>query len=118
MNNRRDRLSADMKGTVSVDAAKQNEGHKGLSDENVNVEGQQNDSAHLGNGLLMIDKENTVTEESNVNEDNTNTVNSGKIKTADEQEKLKLDWKVSSWSRCSQTCGPGGKQVKINVDIL
>ena len=24
---------------------------------------------------------------------------------------LRLDWEMTDWSRCSQTCGPNGKQV-------
>ena len=117
MNNRRDRLSADMKGTVAIGAEKQNGGTKDHSTENINVEGQQNDSVHISNDLLMAEKESAVTEENHDNRDNTHNVNSGKIMTADEQEKLKLDWKVSGWSRCSQTCGPDGKQVNIYIGI-
>ena len=25
---------------------------------------------------------------------------------------MRLDWKLNDWSRCSQTCGRGGKQVR------
>ena len=27
---------------------------------------------------------------------------------------MRLDWKLNAWSRCSQTCGRGGKQVGGN----
>lgn len=29
----------------------------------------------------------------------------------DKEEERKIEWDISVWSRCSQTCGPNGKQV-------
>ena len=29
----------------------------------------------------------------------------------EEESGMKLKWKLNAWSRCSQTCGRGGKQV-------
>ena len=29
----------------------------------------------------------------------------------DDDDGLRLEWEMTDWSRCSQTCGPNGKQV-------
>ena len=31
---------------------------------------------------------------------------------------LRLEWTTSEWSRCSQTCGKDGKQVRLNETSL
>ena len=31
----------------------------------------------------------------------------------DSDDGLRLEWEMTDWSRCSQTCGPNGKQVGI-----
>ena len=47
-----------------------------------------------------LDYEETGPEEEDSNEDK-----------EDEEEGMRLDWRVSEWTRCSQTCGTEGKQV-------
>ena len=37
------------------------------------------------------------------------------VKKTDDDDGLHLEWKMSDWSRCSQTCGPNGKQVSEDV---
>ena len=32
----------------------------------------------------------------------------------DDDDGLRLEWDMTDWSRCSQTCGPNGKQVGQN----
>ena len=34
-----------------------------------------------------------------------------KKNTEDSDDGLRLEWEMTDWSRCSQTCGPNGKQV-------
>ena len=107
MNNRRDRLSADMKGTVSIDddTKRITEGESGMNKEKQND--RPDDSTESPSELKMSPEEEKI-ENSRRNDV---AVESHSPVVVGDQERLQLDWRVSQWSRCSRTCGKDGKQV-------
>ena len=111
MHNRRDRLSADMKGTVAIGTSKQSNNERntgGTMDRKEQNDSPENDevnsTAHKNTDISTRARNPGNDEE---NEDSHRSIVVG------DQERLQLDWRISEWSRCSQTCGPNGKQVKI-----
>ena len=109
MNNRRDRLSADMKGTVAIEG-----GQKDLQKEKETLnKGEQNDRPADGLETPSEMNTNPDEEENRNSQSNDNTEASQRSVTVGDQERLQLDWRVSQWSRCSRTCGKDGKKVHV-----
>ena len=109
MHNRRDRLSADMKGTIAIGGDADNESSQTI--EHVEEKEKKNDFSNNDNITSTSNDKVNIQQRGN-NEDNENIdANSYQSETVDDQERLKLDWRIGEWSRCSQTCGPEGKQV-------
>ena len=107
MNNRRDRLSADMKGTVPIqDGAKHNKESK-ISNKKEKQNDRPDDSIENSSDLNM----NAEEEEMENSRRNDVKMESNRAVVVGDQERLQLDWRVSQWSRCSRTCGKEGKQV-------
>ena len=108
MNNRRDRLSADMKGTVSLDDdTKSSQKEKIGGTKSEQNDGPDDRKENPSEFKIETDKKQTVYSQPNDAE-----VESNRPVTAGDQERLQLDWRVSQWSRCSRTCGKEGKKVK------
>ena len=107
MHNRRDRLSADMKGTVEIGASKQSNNER--STENIMDKKKENDVTETDDNTSVADKNTGIS--STAGDDDGNEDSHRSVVVGD-QERLQLDWRISEWSRCSQTCGPNGKQVK------
>ena len=40
-----------------------------------------------------------------------NSIDKKGAEDPDDDDGLRLEWEMTDWSRCSQTCGPNGKQV-------
>ena len=110
MHNQRNRLSADMKGTVAVETA--TKGKDGREDVVSLQEGKQNDIPKLDATNIENTDENTDEVRQEHSESYRKDMNSHRSVIVGDQEKLQLDWRVSEWSRCSQTCGEDGRQVK------
>ena len=110
MHNQRNRLSADMKGTVAVETA--TKGKDGREDVVSSQEGKQNDTPKLGASNIEPTDENNEEVQKGYSETYRKDMNSHRSVIVEDQEKLQLDWRVSEWSRCSQTCGEDGRQVK------
>ena len=110
MHNRRDRLSADMKGTVAIGASKQS--NNARNTENIMDRKEQNDSPKNNDVTSIADKNTDISSRAtNPANDEGNEYLHRSVVVGD-QERLQLDWRISEWSRCSQTCGPNGKQVR------
>ena len=108
MNNRRDRLSADMKGTVSIDDdTKSSRKEKIGGTKNEQNDGPDDRKESSSEFKIETNKEQIVHSVPNDAE-----VESNRPVTVGDQERLQLDWRVSQWSRCSRTCGKEGKKVK------
>ena len=100
-----------MKGTVAVETA--TKGKDGREDVVSLQEGKQNDTPKLDATNIENTDENTDEAQKGHSETYRNDMNSHRSVIVGDQEKLQLDWRVSEWSRCSQTCGEDGRQVKI-----
>ena len=110
MNNRRDRLSADMKGTVSIDEdTKSSQKEKTGGTKNEQNDGPDDRIVDPSESKIEPGKEQIVYSEPDDAEEE-----SQRPVTVGDQERLQLDWRVSQWSRCSRTCGKEGKKVKFN----
>ena len=120
LNNRRHHLSADISST------------KGSSSSNIAAgdrkQLQQNDASppqhplgpHHQNDGVGNEEDFDSQSESATNDDNENNVEDngdGDDAGVSPEISLKLEWMVNDWSRCSQTCGPDGKQVGVNRSL-
>ena len=110
MHNRRDRLSADMKGTVSIGTSKQSNNEHNT--ENIMDRKEQNDGPKHDGVTSIADKNTDISSRARNPENGDGTGDSQRSVVVGDQERLQLDWRISEWSRCSQTCGPNGKQVR------
>ena len=99
-----------MKGTVAVETA--TKGKDGREDVVSLQEGKQNDTPKLDATNIENTDENTDEVQQEHSETYRKDMNSHRSVIVGDQEKLQLDWRVSEWSRCSQTCGEDGRQVK------
>ena len=111
MNNRRDRLSADMKGTVAIGTSKQSNNERN-TDSSMDKK-EQNDSPKNANVNSTAHKNIDISDRAKNPGNDEENENLHRSIVVGDQERLQLDWRISEWSRCSQTCGPNGKQVKI-----
>ena len=110
MNNRRDRLSADMKGTVAIGTGKQSIDKLNTKDNMDRKE--QNDGPESDAHSSMKETNTHIESREGTLDNDAGEDDSHRQVVAGDQERLQLDWRVSQWSRCSQTCGPNGRQVK------
>ena len=101
-----------MKGTIAIGTdAKKNE------NSNNNANNMEENTKKNAPADPDLDASTTTTKSTNADEehitpeDNRKGVDYYRPVIVGDQERLHLDWRVSEWSRCSQTCGPDGKQV-------
>ena len=105
-----------MKGTVAVETA--TKGKDGREDVVSLQEGKQNDTPKLDATNIKNTEENTDEVKKGHSGTYRKDMNSHRSVIVGDQEKLQLDWRVSEWSRCSQTCGEDGRQVKKSNNTM
>ena len=108
MHNRRDSLSADMKGTIAIGQVAQNES----TQQNEEVEDKKENDLSDDDSNSSENVKEASNDQGRDDQDNDDIgLGSHRSVVVGDQERLKLDWRIGEWSRCSQTCGPEGRKV-------